>query len=623
MSKNSKMNVIQDFQSVLRLIQSNAPALLPMAVIKGLLASGIPFVNLIFSSRILDGLIRQLGMEYLQTQVLWMLALNFCLGIAAKGLDTSYKVASWKLDLEVDAKIADKALKLDYPQIESQETMKLLHAAKEGTNSNGGLGSFARGLGMTIQDIISIGYAIALLVPFFTKGAVSSGASAAERFLASPLSGLCLLFCYLLLITAEFGILKRFKKLMFQFFSINVEGNRRFLYFYSQILLEHKAGKDVRIYNMKDLIANQLDANIMGKEAEEIFQKQAKSNSLCSAIDSILLYLAYLLVGIKALFGMISAAGILRYVGALTTFSQSCKSLTSRYSDLCLQIKYLSNYQEYFNLPNVQYCGHLPVEKRDDSQYQITFKDVSFSYPGSDEKILDHVSFDLNIGKKLAIVGPNGAGKTTFIKLLCRLYDQTEGEILLNGIDIRKYDMLEYRSLFSVVFQDFKLFSFDIGQNVAADLEYDEQRVWECMEKAGLKERVLRMDEGVHTLVSQTAEGGVEISGGEAQKLAIARALYKDAPIVILDEPTSALDPISEYEIYSRFDSLVENKTSIYISHRMSSCRFCDEILVFDQGRMVQRGNHDSLLKQEDGLYSRLWHAQAQYYQTEGEKKGA
>lgn len=623
MSENKKKNVRQEFQSVLRLIHSNAPALLPMAVAKGLLASGIPFVNLMFTSRILDGLIRQLGMEYMQKQVLMLLGLNFLLGIAAKGLETAYKVASQKLDMEVDAKIADKALKLDYPQIESQETMKLLHAAKEGANSSGGLSSFAKGLGLTIQDVISIGYSIVLLLPFFMENAVSGGASLAERFLASPWSGISLIVCYLLLIAAEFGILKRFEKLMFQFFSINVEGNRRFIYFFGQILLDHKAGKDIRIYNMKELITNQLTANIMHHEAEEIFRKEARKNSLCSAIDSVLLYLAYLLVGIKALFGMISAAGILRYVGALTTFSQSCKSLSSRYSDLCLQIRYLSNYQEYFNLPNVQYCGHLPVEKRDDSQYQITFKDVSFSYPGSKEKILDHVSFDLNIGKKLAIVGPNGAGKTTFIKLLCRMYDQTEGEILLNGIDIRKYDMLEYRSLFSVVFQDFKLFSFDIGQNVAADLEYDEERVWECMDKAGLKDRVLRMDDGVHTLVTQTAEGGVEISGGEAQKLAIARALYKDAPIVILDEPTSALDPISEYEIYSRFDSLVENKTSIYISHRMSSCRFCDEILVFDQGRMVQRGSHDSLLKQKDGLYSKLWNAQAQYYQTEGEKKGA
>lgn len=619
MSENRKTNVLQDFQCVLQLIHSNAPALLPMAVAKGLLASGIPFVNLIFTSRILDGLIRRLGMEYLQKQVLLLLALNFVLGIAAKGLETAYKVASQKLDMEVDAKITDKALRLDYPQIESQETMKLLHAAKEGANSNGGLGAFAKSLGLAIQDITSVGYSIVLLAPFFTRSAVSSSASLTERFLASPLSGICLIICYLLLLAWELGILKRFEKLMYEFFSLNVEGNRRFIYFYSQILLDHKTGKDIRIYDIGGLIADQLGSNIMNQEAEAIFQKEAKKNSRCSAIDSVLLYLAYLLVGVKALFGLIGASGVLRYVGALTTFSQSCKLLSGRYSDLCLQIRYLSNYQEYFNLPNVQYNGHLPVEKRDDSQYQITFKDVSFSYPGSDEKILDHVSFDLNIGKKLAIVGPNGAGKTTFIKLLCRLYDQTEGEILLNGIDIRKYDMLEYRSLFSVVFQDFKLFSFDIGQNVAADLEYDEERVWECMDKAGLKERVLRMDDGVHTLVSQTAEGGVEISGGEAQKLAIARALYKDAPIVILDEPTSALDPISEYEIYSRFDSLVENKTSIYISHRMSSCRFCDEILVFDQGRMVQRGNHDSLMKQKDGLYSRLWNAQAQYYQTEGE----
>lgn len=174
--------------------------------------------------------------------------------------------------------------------------------------------------------------------------------------------------------------------------------------------------------------------------------------------------------------------------------------------------------------------------------------------------------------------------KTTFIKLLCRLYDPTEGQILLNGIDIKKYDYQEYQSLFSVVFQDFKLFSFELGQNVAASVDYEEERVWDSLDKAGIGDRVRRMKEGLQTVLYQAGNDGVEISGGEAQKIAIARALYKDAPVIILDEPTSALDPISEYEIYSKFDTLVSDKTAIYISHRMSSCRFCDNIAVFDNG---------------------------------------
>ena len=268
----------------------------------------------------------------------------------------------------------------------------------------------------------------------------------------------------------------------------------------------------------------------------------------------------------------------------------------------------------FLAIPSEKYNGTLPVEKRDDGDYDLEFRDVSFRYPNQEQWSLRHISCRLPKGRKLAIVGPNGAGKTTFIKLLCRLYDPTEGEILLNGIDIRKYDYGEYLSLLSVVFQDFKLFSMKLGENVAASMDYDPQRVWECLEKAGMRERTEKMDEGLETDLYQQKEDGVEISGGEAQKLAIARALYKDAPIVILDEPTAALDPVSEYEIYSRFGEMVEGKTSVYISHRMSSCRFCDLVFVFDSGTITQRGTHEELLDQKEGLYAQLWQAQAQFY---------
>ena len=185
---------------------------------------------------------------------------------------------------------------------------------------------------------------------------------------------------------------------------------------------------------------------------------------------------------------------------------------------------------------------------------------------------------------------------------------------MLNGIDIRYYDYDEYMSLFSMVFQDFKLFSHTIAENVAASEDYREERVRECLGKAGFGGRMEELEKGIHTQLFQSEGDGIEISGGEAQKIAIARAFYKDAPLVILDEPTSALDPVSEYEVYRSFDRLVEEKTAIYISHRMSSCRFCDRILVLDGGKIVQEGSHDKLLQETDGLYYRMWVAQAQYY---------
>jgi len=224
----------------------------------------------------------------------------------------------------------------------------------------------------------------------------------------------------------------------------------------------------------------------------------------------------------------------------------------------------------------------------------------------------------LNIGERLAIVGMNGSGKTTFIKLLSRLYDPNEGEILLNGIDIKKYDYDEYLNLFSIVFQDFKLFSFSLGQNVAASVDYEENKVKDTLIKAGLKERLDNMPKGIETpLYKDFDEDGVEISGGEAQKIALARALYRDSPIIILDEPTAALDPIAEFEVYSKFDQIVGTKTAFYISHRLSSCRFCDEIAVFHEGRIIQKGRHEELLEDKDGKYHELWYSQAQYYNEE------
>lgn len=239
-------------------------------------------------------------------------------------------------------------------------------------------------------------------------------------------------------------------------------------------------------------------------------------------------------------------------------------------------------------------------------------------YPGSETDALKHLTFRFKLGTKLAVVGRNGSGKSTMIKLLCRLYDPTEGEILLNGINIQKYDYDEYMSLFSVVFQDFQLMSFTLGENVAASRSYDPAKVRRCLEQAGFGDQLSQLPNGLDTYLNQDFDqGGVTMSGGEAQKIALARALYKDAPFMILDEPTAALDPLAEYEVYTRFNDMVRNKTAVYISHRLPSCRFCDEIAVFHQGELVQYGSHPQLLADQNGQYYALWNAQAQYYTEE------
>ena len=327
----------------------------------------------------------------------------------------------------------------------------------------------------------------------------------------------------------------------------------------------------------------------------------------------------YLFVCLKALGGAFGVGEVTQYVSAITGLFLGISQILHVLNLMQLNADSLTTCFEFLDIPHKMYKGSLTTEKRSDRQYEIEFKDVSFKYPGSDTWALRHVNLSFKVGSRLAVVGQNGSGKTTFIKLLCRLYDPTEGEIRLNGIDIRKYRYDEYIAVFSVVFQDFKLFSLPVGQNIAGKVDYDRERAEQCLKDAGYTGS---FPKGMDTyLYKDIDKDGVDVSGGEAQKIAIARALYKDAPFIILDEPTAALDPIAEAEIYSRFDDIAGDRTAVYISHRLSSCKFCDEIAVFDGGQVVQKGSHESLLADTSGRYAELWNAQAQYYTEEEERR--
>ncbi len=294
---------------------------------------------------------------------------------------------------------------------------------------------------------------------------------------------------------------------------------------------------------------------------------------------------------LKAWAGAFGPGSVTLYIGSTAYLFQGISQLSGALGRMTANISFLETSFRFLDLPNTMYQGGLTTEKRRDGQYEIEFRDVSFRYPGAKEYALSHVTMTFPIGSRLAVVGMNGSGKTTFIKLLCRLCDPTEGQILLNGIDIRKYRYDDYMDLFSVVFQDFKLFSFPLGENVAGSLPLDPHQADQCLIKAGFLTWDTALPQGLSTpLFSDLDDRGVELSGGEAQKVAIARALYKDAPFVILDEPTAALDPLAEAEVYEKFGQITEGKTAVCISHRLSSCRFCHKIIVFDGGAIVQVG---------------------------------
>ena len=320
-------------------------------------------------------------------------------------------------------------------------------------------------------------------------------------------------------------------------------------------------------------------------------------------------------VALIAKAGTVTVGNVVRFAGCSARLLEAVMGLIDGFSSLALSARRQLSTLELLETQDEMYKGKLPVEKRNDHEYQIEFKKVSFKYPGSGQYAIKDLSMKLKIGEKLAVVGMNGSGKTTMIKLLCRLYDPDEGEILLNGVDIRKFKQEEYSSLFSVVFQDFLLYPFPLGENIAVGRTYDAALVNKCLQNADFETRSEGTKIGLDTcLYKDYEDSGIEISGGEAQKIAIARAVYKDAPFILLDEPTAALDPLAEYEIYTNFDKIVGTKTAVYISHRLSSCRFCEKIAVFHEGRLVQTGNHEELLSDTKGKYYELWYAQAQYY---------
>ena len=330
-------------------------------------------------------------------------------------------------------------------------------------------------------------------------------------------------------------------------------------------------------------------------------------------LGQVLSFSAYIYVATLAMRSIISIGQVLYMAGIILKAVDAIAQFQVDYAQLRHQLSYLNAFYDFLHLPNMHYDGTLPIEKRDDGEYEFEFRHVSFRYPQQKNDVLHDVNIRFHVKEKLAIVGMNGAGKTTIVKLLCRLYDPSEGEILLNGINIQKYDYAEYTSIFSVVFQDFALFSYPLDENVAGASAPNAKRIASVLQRLDIWERIKSFTDQEHSLLFTDYANGVNVSGGEAQKLAIARALYKDAPFVILDEPTAALDPLSEAEIYEHFDMLVQGKTTLYISHRMSSCKFCDRIIVMEQGEVEEEGTHDTLLK-ENGVYAQLWNAQAEYY---------
>ena len=594
-----------------------SPKFFPLLTVYSIFSAITPYITVFFSAQILKELATMRREEILWQ---WVIAGVLCVGIAAIAKAMLYRRYNSLLnDLYGRKEILfiHKMFSLDFSELDKQENHDLRAQIQQNENwSSWGLMRVEEAYIGAVSSVIGLLSGIVLTVSLFTSPVPESAGWL--TVLNNPVF-ILVLAAMMVVVSIVAGNLSAKSMSCWSDFSEEATfGNRLFGHF-GFIGQDKERSVDIRMNNQQRLVSAYWKTN-SSFGVDGPFGKAAKGKmgvyaSLGVCITTLVTGFIYVFTCLKAWGGAFDVGSITQYVGAATAMVTNVFALTDLLGIMKTNAPYLEKTFEFLDIPNAMYQGSLTTEKRADRQYEVEFKDVSFKYPGSDIWALRHVNMKFKVGKRLAIVGENGSGKTTFIKLLCRLYDPQEGQILLNGIDIRKYRYDDYMSIFSVVFQDFRLLCQPLGNNVAGSIEYDRERVEKALIDAGFGDRLASMDKGLDTMIYKNlTEDGVDVSGGEAQKIAIARALYKDAPFIILDKPTAALDPIAEAEIYGKFDEIAGDKTAIYISHRLSSCKFCDEIAVFHDGGVVQRGTHTELVADESGKYHELWNAQAQYY---------
>ncbi|MEG2289189.1 MAG: ABC transporter ATP-binding protein [Clostridium sp.] len=597
MGKNSILELKKDMKigvHFLKLAQGMSKSYIPMLVIASIFKAMVPFINIIIPKFIIDELMNGKRTDVFIKLVLIAVVGNFLLNLINRWLDVKVEIKNLEITNGFDVFMGKTIMDMDFHNIEDPEVLDLKERAIQAIKNQG-----------AIQRLIQC------IINAFTQIITIIGLTS----LIATLDIYILLFIMIIVMLNSF-IYKKSQEVQFEVYRELAPLNRAFGY-YANLTSDFSMGKDVRLYNIKPLIMDKIkkynseSLNSFGKLFRIVGKYQGLEKvNLQFQMAAIYGYMTY-----KVFKGTIGIGSFTMYAAAANNFSTTISSFILNFIELRQGCKYLEPYMQLEEIKSSSIQGNRNIEDID--KCKIEFRNVSFKYPRSKDYTLKNISIIIESGEKLSVVGLNGAGKTTFIKLLTRLYEPTEGEILLNEININEYSNEEYMKLLSVVFQDFKLMAFSVKENIALN-NYKgskDEDIENALIESGLEKDILKLPKGMDTHIYKTfEEDGIEFSGGQAQKLAISRSVYKDSPIVVLDEPTAALDPIAEFEIYSKFNELIGGKTAIYISHRLSSCKFCDKVAVFHNGEIIQHGTHDELINEKDSEYETMYVTQAQYY---------
>lgn len=597
-----KYNLWQNTGFMLRTSRKYAKSVFPLCIVLALLSAGKSVAELLIAPAILNKieLSASLG-SVVFTIAAFALVLMLLSGLRSY-VDTNalfgrIAVRSQGIYLSISRKYA----KTSYPNLLNTDFLALGEKASAACAGNS---ESSEAIWTTLTDLMTscIGFVVylALLTNLNLWLAALVAATTAVSYFASKRIN-------------EWGYLHRSEEL---------ELTKRIEYA-NKTATSREFAKDIRMFGLRGWLEDLWGSTMRLYSA--FCAKRERKYIWANIIDIVLTFLrngiAYaFLIGITVKNGL-PASQFLLYFAALSGFAQWVVEILDKLSVMHKQSLDISTIREFLDWDEpFDLNGGERIAFEPNKQYEIRLDDVSFRYPKADKDTLSHINLTVHPGEKLAIVGLNGAGKTTLVKLVCGFLDPTEGRILLNGEDIRKFNRNDYYALFSAVFQEFSVLDVTVKENVAQCVDgIDETRVWQCIDKAGLTEKIQSLPKGIEThLGRRVFKDGVEFSGGQTQRLMLARALYKNAPILVLDEPTAALDPIAENDIYQKYNDMTHGRTSFFISHRLASTRFCDRIIFVDSGKIAEEGTHDELLKNGGG-YAYLFEVQSKYYRSDNQ----
>lgn len=491
----------------------------------------------------------------------------------------------------IDQLITEKVLSLPFSYLENPYYMELKKNASMGVNNMGAVYTLLNSFVDILSSLISVIGLSAVIMSFDVN------------------------LVYILIAGIVINIIIILFSMRYQvkFFNDLLPINFKYGYYFDFLINDDNC-KDFRMYTTHELLESKF--KMYNKSMSKYFGKRAVKDGSFQALMSTVRYIQmgaiYLLVGLKAIASKLPISSFTLTISSAISFSDCITKMIDASSTYLRSIEYIKPVMELMSISSDKEEGKLELK----SIESIKFDHVSFMYPNTTKLVLDDVSFEIKKEEKISIVGLNGAGKTTIVKLLCRLYKVNEGTILINGISINDYDKEKYIEKISAIFQDYKLFAYSIKDNIKEGISDEE--VKSLCDAVGISEKIEELPNKYDsTLLKSYSSDSVELSGGQRQKIAIARAIAKNADLLILDEPTSALDPLAEAEIYKNFNGLAKDRMAIYISHRMSSSIFCDKILVLDNGKVTDFDSHEKLMANENNLYTRLFMAQANNYKID------